>query len=366
VINIYNIVIFGTGSAAEKLSESLNDNVNVVCYMDNNKLKWGNKFNKKLVVNPSEIYNINYDYIIIASQFNSDIFMQLIRCNVPTNKIFEYINFIHNMYNPFEYKMSLFERNILDYKSIITGISYIVSGISGDVLKKKGINFAFDSQDLYYDYSIVKYILKKYRTNIKYAIIGLSYYAFQYDLSLSSMKDNVKLYYPILNKSHNLHMNTEENNRIIINKVIANKVLKISNNGEFILSNKTIPLSEYTTELEYIGKKQAALDCNKNYPNTVAENKYIFSRYIELLKKNNIKPIVVVCPTSKYYHRNFSKRIKNEFFEIINEIRKMYSFQYIDYFDSNLFDDSMFYDVSHLTYEGGKIFTEILNEIIEW
>lgn len=365
MIIIYNVIIFGTGSTAERLSENLNKDVNILYYLDNDKSKWNKKFKDKLVLSPSEITKIKYDYVIIASQYNNEIFSQLIEMKISEKLIFEYLEFIKNMYNPFEYKMKLFEKNISSYESFITGISYFVSGINGDILKKKGINFSYDSQDLYYDYNIAKYILENYETKFKYAIIGLAYYSFEYDLSLSAMKDNIKLYYPRLRETHNLKKISSNYNRLIINKGIADRIL-ITNNGEFIFKNKLTPLTEQKGDISIIGKEQALLDCNKNYPITVEENKIIFIKYLELLKMYDIKPIVVICPTSQYYYKNFSKRIKDEFLEIINEIRIEYDFQYIDYFKSNLFDDSMFYDVSHLTFEGGKKFTKILNENIIW
>lgn len=366
MIKIYNIVIFGTGSAAEKLSESLNENINILCYLDNNKLVWGQKFKNKLIYNPDEVKNIEYDYIVIASQFNHDIFTQLISYGVSQEKILEYINFINNRHNCLEYKMNLFENDISIYETLVTGISYFVSGINGDILKHRGINFAFDSQDLYYDYNIAKYLFENYNTNIKYTIIGLSYYAFQYDLSLSSMKDNIKLYYPKLKKSHNMQYYDYDYDRICINNIIADKILKKSNDGNYMIDSKIIPLTKHNEDFDLLGKKQAELDCNKNYPMTVKENIEVFKKYLSLLYKNNIKPIVVVCPVSKYYSKYFSTRLKDEFFEIMHEVRKECKFQYIDYFESDLFDDSMFYDVSHLTFEGGKKFTQILNNEIEW
>ncbi|MGG7147248.1 D-alanyl-lipoteichoic acid biosynthesis protein DltD [Clostridium butyricum] len=364
MIIIYDIIIFGTGSTAEHFCENLNKDVNIICYLDNDNLKWNKEFKNKLILKPDEVKNITYDYVIIASQYNNDIFSQLIELNVRENKIFEYLAFINDLYNPFEYRMKIFEKNIMGYESFITGISYFVSGIDGDILKGKGMNFSFDSQDLYYDYNIAKYILENYENKFKYTIIGLNYYSFQYDLSLSSMKDNIRLYYPILKKSHNYKISNDDYSRLIINKNIADSLL-IINSGEYVLKNRLIPLSKQTEELGMLGIKQAELDCNKNYPKTVVENKKIFRKYLDLLKEHNIKPIIVICPTSKYYYKNFSKRIKNEFFEIMDEMKKKYDFQYIDYFESKLFDDSMFYDVSHLTFEGGKVFTEILNKEIK-
>lgn len=254
----------------------------------------------------------------------------------------------------------MFENNIEEYETIITGISYFVSGIIGNKLKRRGINFAFDSQDLYCDYHITKYLLEKYKTNFKYSIIGLNYFTFQYDMSLSAMKDNMKIYYPTLKKKHNLVFK-DDYNRLIINKEIANKIIEKNNVVRTIFK----PLNK-SNKLYEVGKAQAELDCNKNYPKTVIENTKILKDYLELLIANNIKPIIVICPVTKYYSNYFSERIKEEFFEIINSLRCNYNFQYIDYFESKLFDDNLFYDVSHLTFEGGEKFTMILNEEISW
>lgn len=70
------------------------------------------------------------------------------------------------------------------------------------------------------------------------------------------------------------------------------------NNNEFV---------EYMVDIELIlltqknndenGKNQADLDFNKNYPNTVIENRNILKRYLEILKIYNVKSTLVVCST---------------------------------------------------------------------
>lgn len=74
----------------------------------------------------------------------------------------------------------------------------------------------------------------------------------------------------------------------------------------------------------------------------------------------------MIFPASKYYTKYFSERIENEFRSIINEIGKLYDFQYIDYFRPELFTDDDFVDVSHLNGDGAEKFTKILNNLIKW
>ncbi|WML35481.1 hypothetical protein [Clostridium sp. OS1-26] len=106
-------------------------------------------------------------------------------------------------------------------------------------------------------------------------------------------------------------------------------------------------------------------DCNKDYPETVKENTKILQEYISLLKSKKITPIIVVCPTSRYYYEKFSPRIKEEFEKIINKIKEEFDVEVFDYFDSNIFLKEDFYDVSHLNKNGTMKFTKLLNDKLE-
>ncbi|MFT8351709.1 hypothetical protein [Clostridium saccharoperbutylacetonicum] len=112
------------------------------------------------------------------------------------------------------------------------------------------------------------------------------------------------------------------------------------------------------------GKKLAMMDSNKNYPDTVSENKKILFNYIKFLNDRNIKVYIVVFPVTKYYSRYFCAILKEEFYNIMEELNKKCEFTCIDYFDSNEFSDEEFSDSSHLNICGAKKFTKILNEII--
>ncbi len=97
------------------------------------------------------------------------------------------------------------------------------------------------------------------------------------------------------------------------------------------------------------------------------ENILIFEKYLKTLRDYNIKPIIVICPTSKYYYKYFENGYqKNKFYKIIEKFEKSYDFQVIDYFNSDLFEDNDFWDYGHLNGKGAEKFTGILNNEIEW
>lgn len=365
---MYNILIFGTGNSSIIVENALNNNVRILTYLDNDMSKW-NKIKNNIIINsPDKIEQYNYDYIIIASQFNTDIYKQLIHIyGIDANKIFQFYAFTDNNFNYYKYNMNKFISSNDEIELISTGISYAAKGFIEDICLKKSFKFAFSGQDLFYDYKTIKYIVENVskRNNIKYALIGLCYYSFQYDMSMSTTRNKIILYYSVLKNSHNFKSIKTIYNEYKINKKIADNIFKKDRNNKYNFKWNLPTLEDYDDKWK-MGKEVAEKDCNKNYPKTVAENKLIFIKYLELLTSCNIKPIVVVYSVTKYYSKYFSNRIEEEFHSIINRAKHKYDFQYIDYFKSNEFQDNDFEDVSHLNSKGAEKFTNILNKKIVW
>lgn len=364
---MYNVVIFGTGQTSRVVISGLNQQVNIVAFCDNNMVKWNTYLEGKKIVEPEELKNINYDYIIIASQFNDEIYEQLLKLGISKNRILQFFKYINLSSNYIQNKINQINKD-REIEVFITGISYLVKGINISYLEKKAFNMANPSQDLYYDYNLIKYLIDtnpKSLSKYKYSIIGLCMYSFQYDLSLSSMKTRVPIYYKSIGKSNNLSNVEKYIDDFEMNSNISNKLFKFNEEGHIILNWYKNEKNIYKMNNE-IGKTQALLDGNKDYPKTVKQNTIILKDYLKLLKKNDIKPILIVCPVSRYYADYFPNRLKNEFYNIINEIRTEYEFQLLDYFNSDLFKDEDFYDVSHLNDKGAEKFTKLLNNKIEW
>lgn len=364
---MYKVIVFGTGKASQIVESALKNEVNIICYCDNNKEKWDELYNNKIVINPLKIRERKFDYVIIASQFEDIIYNQLLNLEIDSTKIFQFYNYMDS-YNYILTDLELLGRHKNDIEGIATGISYTANAIDENILNKKVLNIAHPSQDLYFDYHLIKYILKNYKKDLKhfkFVFIGLSYYSFEYDMSMTSMKGKAALYYEAIGIKHNFNNVEKKIKNRNINRKIAKKIFNLHKNGYPVIDllNNVENVSEIS---ERNAKTQALLDCNKNYLETVKENKQILKKYLNLLTENNIKPIVIVCPVSEYYAKYFSQRLKDQFTKIIEETRKEYNFQFIDYFNSDLFKNEDFYDVSHLNNKGAEKFTTILNKIVEW
>lgn len=359
------ILIFGTGESKNEFVRVKSRNVNIIAYVDNNYKKWNKTLDGVEIIQPQKINQYKYDYIVIASQYVYDIYNQLISMGISEDKIFKYKEFTGLKDNYIEQSLIRF-KNGKNITVVITGTSYAMLGIEPDLMKYPSHRFAYPSQDLYYDYNIMKLILKNKinSENIRYCIIGLCYYSFHYDMSLSAMKNKCIYYYKLLGERHNFKEIDE-----YIKKI--NVTLKI---GDILVDKDKLKKKNCKPSYRFImeankeekGAMQAKLDSNKHYPDTVKENFYTLDAYIKMLLKYKIKPILVVFPTTSYYNNNFNETLANEFLNLIYKLTNKYNVQFLDYFKSEKFSDFDFYDVSHLNKNGAKKMVCILNEDIEW
>ncbi len=74
---IEKVVIFGAGDCGRKLFDEID--VDVVCFVDNDPKKQGTECCSKPIIAPADIHTLDYDYIVIASIYESEIRRQLVQ-----------------------------------------------------------------------------------------------------------------------------------------------------------------------------------------------------------------------------------------------------------------------------------------------
>lgn len=82
------VILWGTGSGSEKILNSLKGTeFRVIAYTDIDKNKHWKKFANNMIYPPEEILKLDFDYIIIASQYEDEIETQILNLKIPKNKI---------------------------------------------------------------------------------------------------------------------------------------------------------------------------------------------------------------------------------------------------------------------------------------
>lgn len=364
ISGVKKIVVSGLTQLSVQLNRLLDPKkAAIITYLTEDPEKFGHRFITTPLLHPTQLEQIHYDYLITTDE---TMFPD------SSNKI-ALSDFINTHYD-FEIQRAYQEYSATTQPidGFITGLSYAEVGIQPAELTHSVFNAALSSQDLYYDLQWARTIINNptVGSNLKFAIISLGSYSFQYDLSKSSLKHRCAMYYPLFQALHhhpdaaNIAERYAQFDRAASELFISNYINMLypmlKHQGEAWWDNYISRI--LTPETVHSTLHLAEQDGNKNYPLTVPENIVILEEYITLLQSHNIVPIVLICPVSKHYYSRFSSRIQAEIEEILELTRQKFNIHVLNYFKSDMFSDDEFYDVSHLNKKGAKKLTALLNE----
>lgn len=355
----WNVVLFGEDTNNLDFYNKFRNEINIlgILKLDENNLDENFSFFKI-----KDLKLLNYDYIILTDMKLEDYKMKLKKLldfRIEEKNIF--IAAKLDMQLPiegFNYRTSEFiQKNKVE--GIITGLSYAEVGIDTNYLKDEVINFALSSQDLYYDYKILEYFMRmeKVKNNIKYVILNLAYYSFDFDLSRTLERIRTHRYYPIIKDTHNYK------DQLLIK--LLNKIYNLRwTNEDYVKINnykKNIVMGNDKDTIQK-GKKYAIYHSKMNNEEVRKENLEIFEKILELLKQNNISPLILISPVSKNYYEHYDKKRIEEFYSNINVYIKRDNIKIVDLFDSELFGNSDFWDDSHLNSKGAIKLTKLIEK----
>ncbi|NMB07161.1 MAG: SGNH/GDSL hydrolase family protein, partial [Tissierellia bacterium] len=340
--------------------------------VENNIIEYNNLLNTIIKPEHCIIYRQNTssdDICKIYKKYNKDNAMNF---NKYMKNFFD-VEFYRNYFNLLNSKDRV--------KGFITGLSYFEVGIDTNKLKLPLVNLSLSSQDLFYDFAMLKYAINSIDDlkNVKYVILGLSNYSFRYDLSKTQnpeTKRKPKVYYPLLKDLHNYKSK---------NKVIYEYELLKENINYFFQDNYLFKIFEYKKdkfnilwdkmmnrvfEPKRLSKEERKREIylaqrwSQVYPDTKKENIMIFRELLQYLQDKEVKITIVTNPVTNFYKTYFPLNCREEFIDIISEFQKEFKFTFIDAYNMDSFNDSDFYDSSHLNRSGAKKFTEIINEYL--
>ncbi len=273
-------------------------------------------------------------------------------------------------YDCFHLKNNIRLCNKLKNETIIVGSSYPLFGVCEENIKNS-INLSLPSQDLYYSYKTIKSILET-NNNLKRVILGMSYYSFNFDLSMSK-NERIrieKVYYNIFKDEHNYKdidckkcKKYKKSHIPIKSKEYFNRLITRQYTSGYYKNKCELTQDEMLNDA-----KVRALAHNKliKFSDTINENKRIMESIINILNTNSIELFIVIFPVTSKYRRYFNYLYKDIFYENINYKDNSEEFILIDLFECEIFDDIIdFIDYDHLSKRGAKKVTKIINNRIE-
>ena len=162
--------------------------------------------------------NFDYDCVVCIASVKIDFktLLKQIKLHSEHGKyIINFNNINQTMNFNLKVRLDYIKKNSAEFKIFGTGMSYSQESLFEKYFDSKIFNFAFPSQDLYFDYQIAKFVLSV-SSEIEFALIGLAPYSFHYDLSKSNMI-NFRLlnYFIALKDLHNFEMPISEYRKLL-------------------------------------------------------------------------------------------------------------------------------------------------------
>ena len=256
---------------------------------------------------------------------------------------------------------------------LVTGNSFFKFGIDLESMQPfNGVNFARDSQDIYYSFKMVENYLNMVKDNNypRFCLIGLAPYVFNNWLDKTIRNFDQQFYFPIIGHKQMEYYGTSYGRFL---ETIFKSKYKIWLNGwisnvpQFDLND--IDGSRKWHQERYSITAAQRLKANddlaiyerKKYPETVERNKEILNQFIELCLKRNVIPIGVLLPFSQIAQRHYPQIALREFFETLDPfLEKM---KFINLWDMKL-PDSYFEDLIHLKMTGALEVTKVIKKRI--
>lgn len=306
-------------------------------------------------------HDYDYAFCVQESAYDSLIY-QLI--GLPMEKIVSVASLQNEKNWMTERHLRYYQEHSQEFEIFVTGISPTEAGIDINEFKRKAINFATSSQDLYYNFQIAKSVILcgGGHSKIRYALIGLTAYFFHYDLSkILAYKSRMLHYLIAFNDLHNFPVPIDIYKKFLREEWLAKKpsIQYVNINGyktQRVMTQKDIDSDD--------GGAKAWR--NKFHPETRDENIKILDDYLTLCEENNIRPIMFRVPSSEKYMSNFDPRKIEEFEVIVKQaLSKHPSACFVDGWKLEGFTYADFYDHAHLNVHGAAKFSAYLNDFIE-
>lgn len=383
-----DIYIIGKQPSITVIENSLNKSVNVKRIIE---------WNESIRLTSNRWAFGKSDYVILA--FNNRKLSMILRrwlieeFHLSDHNIVDYSDIV--LYElPLMHVDRIFEAYDDDYyQGIILGLSHARVGICPEMIPINVADISVSAQDIYYNYSTLKYIISKYRNrlkNIQFAVYDVFDYTYlNYDVSLSN---NACQYYKWGGYSLDPHnFNSNKNFDVDFDEFISSIQSNKLKTGVEHFCNECIIRGNFIkhynkAEVDMIGSRTKTVSpeevlaydgdnslVNKRFESTIKENMELLNKTMELLKSinPNMRIKLVILPHYPQACRQIEckyKDVKKMFLDRMNSLSKMWDdVEFYDLKELPEFENEMyFYDCEHLNYFGAMKFTNVLNTVMQW
>lgn len=243
---------------------------------------------------------------------------------------------------PFVFNELYIKKNKLDkinkLEMLALGSSHGAYSFIPEIIQKNSFNLCSTSQDLYYSYQLYKKVSNSH-PQLKTIVLFYSVFSSGFEIEKTNER-SICSYFMYLYKIESKFKSNDlilKAKRCKIYRKPQNVFEKIDN-GFLYHKNNTLD----------------GFDVNERVNRHLRENKRKNDQITYLIQlindcnKNEQRLVIVLPPVRKDY----KQLVPSNAFDKLFELEKQYHFKFIDFFNSNLFDNNDFFDCDHVNLNG--------------
>ena len=273
--------------------------------------------------------------------------------------------FVRKVPNEYSYKKEYLDTNISDIEILSLRSSIGRSGINPKYFSYRTFNAGNVSQDLRRDWDLVNCYLDK-ASQLKYLILPLFSMSYWYELENSIESWRLRKYAIYMNMHSGLSV---VDNLEVSSPVVCRDILK----RYYISKRSLVECDSLGCGLDSINeldfKKSALLasqlhNCSMDSL-TEEDNLILLDSIIKKAFIKDVKVILLLTPCDSTYRKRMNEKQIKRFDFLSNKlVRENKNVFYIDMFADNRFMHDDFRNANHLSIEGGKKLSQIINDTI--
>ncbi len=256
-------------------------------------------------------------------------------------------------------------------KIIALGNSHALNAINPKAFNLYTYNLANANQSLYFDKRITLALLDKMQ-NLSFVLISIDYHSLYF--SSQGVRDVWSHYGHGIKYEDNSYFYERISPTLfgyspkVVLYILKEDLLK-KNNLESQYFRGHEPLED--RDLNRFNQSSYSQRA-QTFNNMITKNKELrveivkdLKHFIEILKENNVTPILFNSPTYSQYNKELDEKMYEENEKIIKQIADDYNIEYWSFMNSELFSKSDFNNPDHLNTQGALKFSQILNDSIK-
>ncbi len=283
--------------------------------------------------------------------------------------IFSLDIFLRQMPSIYQQKRDQLLTNADSIEILILGSSHEMDGVNPNYFSLYAHNLAFGAQSIYFDKELAKKYIPQLK-KLKYAILEFGYNSLTFE-HVTDRDFFYDYYYGISFKGKKYYKEYLSQSLFVYNpKVTINLILEKFKTdfpapqkkgwaGSFPDSMaEPSPFENKMSVMQYYNNLQEG----ENVETSVLAD---LECLIQLLKSNNITPILLTTPYYKSFRANLTDKKPFEKVDSIgNYLTQKYNILHLNYFEDNSFEITDFHNYSHLNKFGAKKLTLKLDSVI--